>query len=68
MGRPLGSIPEPERKRLVRARDKLAAAEDEFREAISAAIAAGGSYSAVADVAAVARSTVQRVAGSSPHA
>jgi hypothetical protein len=68
MGRPRASIPEPECKRLIRARDKLAAAEREFRDAVSAAIAAGGSYSAVADVADVARSTVQKVVGSSPHA
>lgn len=60
VARPRGEIPDDEQRELIKARDALARADSRFKAALTAAIDAGGSYSRVAEVARIAKSTVQK--------
>lgn len=59
MPRPRGEVPAEQLRELRRARAGATRAETRLRAAVAAAIEAGGSYTAVAEAAGVAKSTVQ---------
>lgn len=59
MPRPRGDVPAEQLKELQRARVAAGRANERLRSAVVAAIEAGGSYTAVAEAAGLAKSTVQ---------
>ncbi|TAJ21797.1 MAG: hypothetical protein EPO65_00420 [Dehalococcoidia bacterium] len=59
MPRPRGEVPAEQLRELRRARTASDRAQARLREAVVAAIEAGGSYTAVAEAAGLAKSTVQ---------